>query len=242
MNRQDWLLCVKPLAMLDFIESVDYYRLRPSDPGLPRQLRLVAVAVEKKWWEDLLDCKSHEHIHKGLYVGELVADGILSPSSAEVTDGREVMKYTWLNKIPRVAARTAIARISRHYTHEKIKQKCEIDFCSLIRDIIGDPFVQISEFQSTVSRDAKALATEIYETKCWEMMPALADALEDTGCQVTSICIRCQGSGSVQYLLHKTCPECQGIGKFPDLVLEHLRSGCEHTRGCWCLDKILGRT
>lgn len=80
----------------------------------------------------------------------------------------------------------------------------------------------------------------------------LADALEEAGC-VGEQCGECYGSGTY-YRLPPTfdmrrllpvkkefCRECGGTGSLPHPLLAHLRSPGPHVRGCWAVDRVLGR-
>jgi hypothetical protein len=81
---------------------------------------------------------------------------------------------------------------------------------ALLREIVGNPFKPIFLNPSWLTRTVKQLASTIYETRAFERMPILGDALEEAGCTVAE-------------------------------VLEHCRGGGEHVRGCWVVDKVLGK-
>jgi hypothetical protein len=82
----------------------------------------------------------------------------------------------------------------------------------LLRDIFRSPFGAMPILDASCrTAPTGALAREIYETKSFDRLPALADLLEEAGCQDTEI-------------------------------LDHLRHGGLHARGCWALDLILGKS
>lgn len=106
----------------------------------------------------------------------------------------------------------------------------------------------------------RAIAADIYESRRWGDLPVLADALEEAGCSGER-CSVCAGSGKAsveprlslalqrafgddqeQIARHvPACGYCGGAGRVPNQLLEHLRSGGPHTRGCWATDAILGK-
>lgn len=79
-------------------------------------------------------------------------------------------------------------------------------------------------------------------------MAILADALEEAGCPQTVKCPRNFGEGDGVGLAewfvrerHSQCDDCNRTGRVPHPVLAHLSSLGPHVRGCWVLDKIMGR-
>lgn len=78
-------------------------------------------------------------------------------------------------------------------------------------DIFGPlPFRDIACEPAWLTDTVRTLARGIYEQKAFERMPILADALQDAGCENED-------------------------------VLNHCRdTACEHVRGCWVLDLLLG--
>jgi hypothetical protein len=84
--------------------------------------------------------------------------------------------------------------------------------CDLLRDIFDNPFRPTEFSPAWLTSDVLALARGIYADKAFDRMPILADALQDTGCD-------------------------------SDEVLNHCRdTSAKHVRGCWVIDRILGKT
>jgi hypothetical protein len=81
----------------------------------------------------------------------------------------------------------------------------------LIRCIFGNPFREAAFDPAWRTSAAVALATQMYESRDFGSMAILADALEDAGCD-------------------------------SDDVIAHCRDpkGC-HARGCWVVDRVLGK-
>lgn len=109
------------------------------------------------------------------------------------------------------------------------------------------------------------LATVIYQDRQWDLMPILADALEEAGCEGER-CPKCHGSGTytvqvqnaalsaangygsaTTYTEWRGCRHCggdhdrKGTGRVPHSILAHLRGPGPHARGCWVLDLLLGK-
>jgi hypothetical protein len=68
--------------------------------------------------------------------------------------------------------------------------------CDLIRDLIGNPF-RPPDPSASWWRDATAalVARVIYEERCFEQLPLLADALEEAGCDDVEVLRHCRGPG-----------------------------------------------
>ena len=78
-------------------------------------------------------------------------------------------------------------------------------------------------------------------------LAVLADALEEAGCpaEVECSCQKGDHPGHVwtgiMPALWKTCPVCDGTGRVPNPLLQHLRSPGPHVRGCWAIDLLTGK-
>jgi hypothetical protein len=82
---------------------------------------------------------------------------------------------------------------------------------ALLHDIFGPlPFREIACDPAWLTDTVRALARGIYEQKAFERMPILADALQDAGCENEDILNHCRDTA------------------------------CDHVRGCWVLDLLLG--
>lgn len=81
----------------------------------------------------------------------------------------------------------------------------------VLYDIFGPlPFRDITCDPAWLTDTVRTLARGIYEQKAFERMPILADALQDAGCESEDILNHCRDTA------------------------------CEHVRGCWVLDLLLG--
>jgi hypothetical protein len=81
---------------------------------------------------------------------------------------------------------------------------------ALLRDIFGNPFRPVAVDPAWLMSDVRILAEGVYQERAFDLLPILADALQDAGCE-------------------------------NDAVLGHCRQPCEHVRGCWVVDLLLGK-
>ena len=80
---------------------------------------------------------------------------------------------------------------------------------TLLRDIFGNPFRPVAFLDFWRSESAIALARTAYDTRNFSLLPILADALEDTGCNHPEVLNHCRDPQQV------------------------------HVRGCWVVDGVL---
>jgi hypothetical protein len=82
---------------------------------------------------------------------------------------------------------------------------------SLLRDIFGNPFRSVEFDAEWRTSTAVLLAKQMYESRDFDAMPILADALQDAGCDNADILSHCRDANGV------------------------------HVRGCWVVDLVLGK-
>ncbi len=66
---------------------------------------------------------------------------------------------------------------------------------NLIRDVMPNPFKPLPHWPAWRTSTVQALAAEIDSKQQFDLMPILADALEDAGCDATSALIHLRGPG-----------------------------------------------
>jgi hypothetical protein len=93
-----------------------------------------------------------------------------------------------------------------------LSAECHPAICSLSRDIFGNPFRPVSFDAAWRTGTAVAVARGMYESRDFTVMPILADALQDAGCDSDDILNHCRDP-------HAT-----------------------HVRGCWVVDLVLGKS
>jgi hypothetical protein len=84
-------------------------------------------------------------------------------------------------------------------------------FVDLLRDIFGNPFRPVAFDPAWRSESAVALACTAYESRNFTLLPILADALEEAGCD------------------------------HPDILTHCRQPDATHVRGCWVVDLVLGK-
>lgn len=75
-----------------------------------------------------------------------------------------------------------------------------IAICLLFRDIFGNPFRPVTLSFSWLTSTVLSLAQQMYDSRDFSVMPILADALQDAGCDNVEILNHCRGPG----------PHCRG--------------------------------
>ncbi len=206
MTESEWLTSTDPVAMLWHLSpDSQLERSQVSD----RKLRLFACAClaslgrlrpdREQWGEDGIDRNPD-------------ADG---PMGRPMTAFDWAMQWAQQDKTQREEGKVGLLR------------------AAILRDIVGNPFRPMSITKEviechwlgelTVSRMAKA----IYDSRHFEDMPILADALEDAGCSNADILAHCRKVAMDRQ-------EWQAAG-------EPESTAVTHVRGCWVLDLILGR-
>jgi len=81
----------------------------------------------------------------------------------------------------------------------------------LCRDVFGNPFRRVTFSPDWRTDTAVTLALQMYDTRDFSLMPILADALQDTGCDNEDVLNHCRDTSLT------------------------------HVRGCWVVDLVLGR-
>jgi hypothetical protein len=82
----------------------------------------------------------------------------------------------------------------------------------LLRDIVGNPFRPVSFSPEWRTSTAVGIAKGMYESRNFDAMPILADALQDAGCDNADILNHCRDTSAT------------------------------HVRGCWVVDLVLGKS
>ena len=130
----------------------------------------------------------------------------------------------------------------------------------LLRCVAGNPF-RPSNAPPLEKGIAQTIAWSIYQDRSFEQLPILADALEEEA----EFCETCYGQGHRWYCKacrslwrfsgedptcvtcpgrpceKRTCEGCEGSGLCYHFVIKHLREPGPHARGCWALDRLLGK-
>jgi len=93
------------------------------------------------------------------------------------------------------------------------RERTELEWGAIVRCIYGpNPFVPVPFSTAWRSESAVALARTAYDTRDFTLLPMLADALEEAGCDHTDILSHCRDPKGV------------------------------HARGCWVVDLVLNKS
>jgi hypothetical protein len=65
----------------------------------------------------------------------------------------------------------------------------------LFRDVLGNPFRPVSLDTPWLTPTVMSLARQMYEGRDFSLMPILADALQDAGCDSADVLDHCRGPG-----------------------------------------------
>jgi hypothetical protein len=191
---------------------------------LTRKLRLYYCACCRLRWEAFLD----EATRRTLEVIELHADG-------------RVDRFEWRETRRSVRlAEQAAARVARYYPHNrelhasavlaalvvaaaKVQMPLRDSFVPastsvepaqqvhLLQELFGNPFNPVTIEPAWRTQTVVALARAIHADRSYDLMPVLGDALQDAGCNNNTILNHCNDTKQV------------------------------HVRGCWLIDKLLGK-
>jgi hypothetical protein len=210
VTEAEWLSGADPAPMLAFLYG------KASD----RKLRLFAVACCRRIWHLLADGRSRTAVE----VAERYADGLASDeelkNAADAADAvwhgemeRALAEGTWDwgNRAPPYTAAAAAynAAIDTGWwgaapafrTPHEIALEVTGDTGTeaaaqsvLLREIFN-PFLSIPANRAWLTPNVTALAATIYDDRAFDIMPVLADALEEAGCTDPDILAHCRGPG-----------------------------------------------
>lgn len=176
-----------------------------------RQLRLVSCGCCRLIWPHLDDSRK-----QAVGISERFADGSAteeelraareavaprgsrgySPDSIDVqVDTTRAIAWATTIEKPFEATRYAVNWPLPLAGHAGSPEVATALICDMVRDIFGNPFRPITFSPEWRTDAAAALARQMYESHDFSLMPILADALQDAGCDNADILDHCRGSG-----------------------------------------------
>jgi hypothetical protein len=201
MTEQEWLACRKPAEMLAFLAG------RVSDP----KYRFFVAACCRRIWHLLPEAG-----RRAVEVGERYADGLATGQdlreAAQAVFERDGLPaneaafhavattgaYHLAATVAAAHAAQAVARAADPEDEDTLDPAEQAEQCRLLREIFGNPFWPVSPEATwltwndgTVARVAQG----IHESRSFEDLPVLADALIEAGCQEVSILAHCRQPG-----------------------------------------------
>jgi len=204
VTEAEWLTCDDSVPMIDFLYG------NVSD----RKLRLFGCACCRRIWHIYDEAARH-----AVEVAEQHADG--TATKAECRAVERAVKYAG----PRVVIDGSAYRAAAHGSRDTAGEHADVqvphprypwaesDYDAyrreylgafererlsnilLLRDIFGNPFRPVAFDPAWRTDTAVALAAQMYESRDFSVMPILADALQDAGCDNDDILAHCRGDG-----------------------------------------------
>ncbi len=181
MTQQEWLACTDPQKMWEFLRG------KASE----RKARLFAVACCRNLWHLL-----GEPLRKVAEVGERYADRHASEGEANEAAGLAIDQGGETNQLA-MAAWDTVALCSEpddpfnigsdSANEANAVQDGRLAQCHLLRCIFGNPFHPINFDLAWRTSKVVALAQQIYDKRAFDRLPALAEALENAGCDNADI-------------------------------------------------------
>lgn len=203
MTEAEWLTCDDPLPMLGFLTG------KVSE----RKLRLFAVACCR-----LMAHRIPPDLREAIDTGEKLADGLLgqfvpipliNKFSAVGVDFYERTGKNWREETPPedVAAHFAalgavgcweyVPTDPEKYVNRWVlvaRYNPQHQAC-VLREIFGNPFRPVTADPAWFTSTALFLARQMYESRDFSVMPILADALQDAGCEEEAVLGHCRSKG-----------------------------------------------
>jgi hypothetical protein len=227
MTDLEWLQCADPELMIAFL-------LKKRN----RKMRLAAIASCRLFSDSLLDKRSEQALevaerfadHRATeaereaardnawavvvamgeaYHGAVEAPGPTSEEDESFDDAHDVARAVWYavsDEPEQAISALPSVRLEVYFSH----------IATILRDVYA-PTTRMAFNPCWLTSTVTDLANIIYEERKFDLMPVLADALEDGGCTDAHILEHCR------------------------LANDHYRLGL-HWRGCWVLDLLLGRS
>ena len=213
MTEEEWFASADAGALLRHLGR------EPSD----RKARLVSCLCLRLVWDALVDARSRRAVE----VAELFAEGdateyqrMVAEANADAAEanarqqGRTTREY-----FRAIAAKMGVLKKINavgvyHFVamHAPDRARIGAEVSPLLRDIVGNPFRRVTLAPAWRTSTVLALAQGAYESRDFSVMPILADALQDAGCDSDDILNHCRDP-------HAT-----------------------HVRGCWVVDLVLGKS
>lgn len=202
---------------------IPLFRFLADDRRLtPRKSRLYACAIARLIWEQINDpylksaVETAERFADGkeTQVGLTIANHITRDYCAiEKEDVPASIVFATTESTVNVIGISSLAfpLLSSMYQNDSADplQQTNRQLADLVREIFPR---QNFEFEKHWRSEAVVnLANQIYTSRKYDLMPILADALEETGCIHNEMLMHCRDAG------------------------------CSHSRGCWVIDLVLGQ-
>jgi hypothetical protein len=201
MTEAEWLACTDPGPMLDFLCASG----RASD----RKFRLFGCACCRRIWDAFPDPRNRdlvavvENRPDGNF-NDPVLDAAVIASYGREPEFRDEPAYwaAWClgrgfytMSAAQSAFVVAIKAVSTADGQQGREAEAKVQ-AALLRDIIGPlPFRPVAFDPAWRTRTAVAIAQVIYDERDFSLLPVLADALEEAGCENANVLAHCRQPG-----------------------------------------------
>lgn len=193
MTETEWLACVVPERMMK------RFYPRPSS----RKYRLFACACCRHCWKVSSVTPSPLAV-RAVEVAELVVEGqateaelwdchncLLNVISGRRKDDHDNAAFS-MTGVRMVMDAKNVSRMCRRVVPTPDQAPTQVGFN---RDIFGNPFRPVVFDPSWKTDTALSLAKQMYDSRDFDIMPILADALQDAGCEQEDILSHCRSAG-----------------------------------------------
>ncbi len=230
MNESEWIECVDPKPMLEFLRGKTSERkLRLFAVGCCHKYRQLlvpeaceALDVAEKVAEGRASAEERRRVREvAFHVGWVSDPSTVSrrgPAKAAVCDA--LARSAWDAAIhaswrtSHIGTMQAYGSLETHRSfHEDwsaAKKRQDAALAQSLRCVFGNPFRPVAFASSCLTPTVVAMAQFIYDDRSFDQMATFADELVKSGCADPEILNHCRGPGP-------------------------------HVRGCWALDLVLGR-
>lgn len=204
MSEDEWLTCADPWMLLN--------HFRGSLRQRSRKLRLVAAACCRRIWRVLSDERSRRVVEIAERFADGAADGQELQAASDVSHAAHRDAFRLKGKIGASAewaaafsadqrpffAATRAANFAWVAMGDPVTEPGpeKAAQAKLIREIFGNPFRPVAvnlAWRTWNDGTVEKLARSIYDLRRFDLMPILADALEEAGCDNTEILAHCRG-------------------------------------------------
>lgn len=187
MTESDWLNCTDPRKMLEYLR----------DKASERKLRLTLCGWSRLNWKWL-----SQQSQSAVELAESFADGLVSDEDRRSADvelwraeqGRHKTVRNWFT---RLTLEGSIDLWEAAYGSSSNNPKMKNRQVAILRDIVGNPFHPVFIDPSWMAWNdgtVVRMAQSIYYERHLDLLPIVADALEESGCADQDILTHCRGT------------------------------------------------
>lgn len=213
MNKTDWLTCTDPRPMLNFLSNrMSERKLKLFTVACCRRLPVLteeaqkAIEVIEADANGQVDAIAYDRV-SNLLLGDAIDPyssatlggvvntcmlGILHDSweqAAQKAVGLAIRSASWEDVVKASPNQVMFNSFNNFSTDARTTELAIL--AELLRDISGDPFQPLISTPVSFTAETRLMAQEIYEKQAFNRFPLLANALEASGCNDTSILTHC---------------------------------------------------